>query len=65
MKFLDGDLDIDLMIMESTYGDRFHEPLKDLKPRLKQIFTETFERKGTVIIPAFAYGRTQELLYDS
>lgn len=61
--FLDGDLDIDLMIMESTYGDRIHGPLKDLKPRLKEIFTKTFERKGTVIIPAFAYGRTQELLY--
>jgi metallo-beta-lactamase family protein len=63
LTFLDGDLDVDLMIMESTYGDRLHEPLKDLKPRLKEIFTETFERKGTVIIPAFAYGRTQELLY--
>jgi metallo-beta-lactamase family protein len=63
LRFLDGDLDIDLMIMESTYGDRLHEPIKDLKPRLKQIFTETLERKGTVIIPAFAYGRTQELLY--
>jgi metallo-beta-lactamase family protein len=63
LTFLDGDLDIDLMIMESTYGDRLHEPLKDLKPQLKEIFTKTFERNGTVIIPAFAYGRTQELLY--
>jgi metallo-beta-lactamase family protein len=49
--------------MESTYGNRVHEPLEDLKPMLKKIFTETFQRNGTVIIPAFAYGRTQELLY--
>ncbi|MEJ2659071.1 MAG: MBL fold metallo-hydrolase, partial [Desulfobacterales bacterium] len=63
LSFPDGDLDIDLMIMESTYGDRLHEPIKDLKPRLKEILSETFQRKGTVIIPAFAYGRTQELLY--
>lgn len=63
LTFLEDDLDVDLMIMESTYGDRVHEPLEDLKPRLKRIFTETFKRNGTVIIPAFAYGRTQELLY--
>jgi len=63
LSFLNDDLDVDLMIMESTYGDRQHEPLEDLKPRLKKIFSETFQRNGTVIIPAFAYGRTQELLY--
>lgn len=63
LSFSNDDLDVDLMIMESTYGDRVHEPLQDLKPRLKKIFTETFERNGSVIIPAFAYGRTQELLY--
>ncbi len=63
LSFLSEDLDVDLMIMESTYGDRVHEPLKDLKPGLKKIFAETFERNGSVIIPAFAYGRTQELLY--
>ncbi len=63
LSFLSDDLDVDLMIMESTYGDRVHDPLKDLKPGLKKIFTETFKRNGTVIIPAFAYGRTQELLY--
>jgi len=57
------DREIDLLIMESTYGDRVHEPVQDLKPQLKKVLTETFERGGTVIIPAFAYGRTQELLY--
>ncbi|UCD32340.1 MAG: MBL fold metallo-hydrolase [Desulfobacterales bacterium] len=58
-----GDREIDLLIMESTYGNRVHEPVQDLKPQLKKVLTETFERDGTVIIPAFAYGRTQELLY--
>ncbi len=55
--------DVDLMIMESTYGNRDHEPVVDLRPRLKQALNETFERGGTVLIPSFAYGRTQELLY--
>ena len=54
---------IDLMIMESTYGSRVHEPIIDMKPSLKKVLQETFDRGGSVIIPAFAYGRTQELLY--
>jgi len=54
---------VDLLLTESTYGNRFHEPVVDLKPRLQEVLTETFERGGTVIIPSFAYGRTQELLY--
>ncbi|MBT8338458.1 MAG: MBL fold metallo-hydrolase [Desulfatitalea sp.] len=61
--FEERDRHIDLMIMESTYGDRDHEPVVDLKPRLRQALTETFERGGCVLIPSFAYGRTQELLY--
>ena len=55
--------DVDLMIMESTYGNRDHEPVIDLRPRLKKVLNETFEQGGTVLIPSFAYGRTQELLY--
>lgn len=54
---------VDLMIMESTYGGRIHEPQKNLKPGLRDVLNETFDRGGSVIIPAFAYGRTQELLY--
>ncbi|PID74989.1 MAG: exonuclease, partial [Desulfobacterales bacterium] len=54
---------IDLMIMESTYGDRFHDPVVDMKPRLKEVIEETWDRGGSIIIPAFSYGRTQELLY--
>ncbi len=55
--------EIDLMIMESTYGNRIHEPVTDMKPKLKQVLIDTFDRGGSVIIPAFSYGRTQELIY--
>ena len=55
--------DVDLMIMESTYGDRDHEPVVDLRPRLKTVLNEAFDQGGTVLVPSFAYGRTQELLY--
>jgi len=55
--------EVDLFLMESTYGNRFHDAVVDLKPRLREVLTETFERGGTVIIPSFAFGRTQELLY--
>ena len=63
MDFSEEDRQIDLLIMESTYGDRLHEPVQDLKPQLKEILIETHDRGGSIIIPAFAYGRTQELLY--
>ncbi|MCP4691456.1 MAG: MBL fold metallo-hydrolase [Desulfobacterales bacterium] len=63
LNFAEEDRDVDLMIMESTYGDRDHEPIVDLKPRLREVLNEAEERGGAVIIPSFAYGRTQELLY--
>jgi len=63
LNFAEEHRDVDLFIMESTYGDRIHEPVKDMKPMLKKVLTETFERGGSVLIPAFAYGRTQELIY--
>lgn len=61
--FAPEDRDLDLLIMESTYGDRVHEPLPDMKGRLQQVLGEALERGGTVVIPAFAFGRTQTLLY--
>lgn len=61
--FDEEDRDIDLFITESTYGDREHEPVEDLGTSLKKVLNETFERGGSVIIPSFAYGRTQELIY--
>lgn len=50
------------LLLESTYGDRFHgaEPVED---RLGTLITDTFARGGMVIIPAFALGRTQDLLW--
>ncbi len=54
---------LDLLIMESTYGDRTHEPVGDMRSTLRRVVAETYERGGSVVIPAFAYGRTQELLY--
>ncbi len=63
LHFKEEHRNVDLMIMESTYGDRTHEPINDLKSALKKVLVDTFSRGGTVIIPAFAYGRTQELLY--
>lgn len=64
LEFAEEDRKIDLMIMESTYGDRVHDPVRDLKPQLQKIIQETAERRGTIIIPAFAFGRTQGLLYE-
>ena len=63
LNFEEQDRQIDLLIMESTYGDREHEPVVNLKPRLKEVLNATFDRGGCVLIPCFAYGRTQELLY--
>lgn len=61
--FEEEDRNIDLLIIESTYGNRVHEPIEDLRPRLKEIINDTVKRDGVIIIPSFAYGRTQELLY--
>ncbi len=63
LQFAEEHRHIDLMIMESTYGDRFHDPIVDMKPRLKEVIEQTWDRGGSIIIPAFSYGRTQELLY--
>lgn len=52
----------DYMLVESTYGDRLHDP-EDPKVALARIINETAERGGVVLIPAFAIGRTQELIY--
>lgn len=52
----------DYLLLESTYGDRIHEP-DDGGARLAQIVNETFARGGKVIIPAFAVGRVEEVLY--
>ena len=53
----------DFVVMESTYGDRTHGPKPDYVAELTQILQETFDRGGNVVIPSFAVGRTQEMLY--
>lgn len=54
----------DYVIMESTYGDRYHSVERpDYVRELAGIIQETFDRGGNVVIPSFAVGRTQEMLY--
>lgn len=54
----------DYVVMESTYGDRFHASERpDYVKELAEILQETFDRGGNVVIPSFAVGRTQEMLY--
>lgn len=55
---------VDWMIMESTYGDRDHESVDGAKAHLARVVRETAARGGRILVPAFAVGRTQELLYD-
>ncbi|MBC7563115.1 MAG: MBL fold metallo-hydrolase [Gemmatimonadaceae bacterium] len=54
----------DVVIMESTYGNRDHLPLADARAALGTVVRDTAARGGRVIIPAFAVGRVQELIYD-
>lgn len=53
----------DYVVMESTYGDREHAPIANYIPQLARVFDRTLAAGGNVIIPSFAVGRTQELLY--
>ena len=54
----------DFVVMESTYGDRLHSLDKpDYVTEIAKVIQETFDRGGNVVIPSFAVGRTQELLY--
>lgn len=53
---------VDYLIMESTYGDRFHEPMSNAADKLADVINRTARRGGRVIVPAFAVGRTQQLV---
>jgi metallo-beta-lactamase family protein len=53
----------DYLVIESTYGNRSHDPA-DPRIKLAEVINRTAGRKGVVVIPAFAVGRTQTLLYD-
>lgn len=53
----------DLVIMESTYGNRLHRPWDETWRELGEIFAQCARHKGNILIPSFAVGRTQEILY--
>ncbi len=54
----------DVLVIESTYGDRQHEDRRTRRQRLERVIEQALEDNGTVLIPAFSIGRTQELLYE-
>jgi metallo-beta-lactamase family protein len=54
----------DFLIMESTYGSRRHQARDDARATLRKVILDAYHRRGKVLIPAFAVGRTQELVYD-
>lgn len=55
--------DADFLLIESTYGNRLHEPMVNQKKKLAQIINRTMQQGGNIVIPAFAVERTQEILY--
>lgn len=57
-------LTADVVVLESTYGDRLHEDRKARRERLQRVVEKALDNGGTVIVPAFSIGRTQELLYE-
>lgn len=56
--------EVDYLVMESTYGDKPHRDPEQAFAELREVTSRTLRRGGKVIIPAFAVGRTQELVYD-
>lgn len=57
-------VEADYALMESTYGNRLHEDAASRKDLLEDIIEDTIKAKGTLLIPAFAMERTQDLLYE-
>lgn len=53
----------DVVVVESTYGDRLHKDLENTELELVEVITSTLAARGNIIIPAFAVGRTQEILF--
>ena len=54
----------DYVIMESTYGNRYHQEIRDIDDNLEEIVNETHQAGGNIVIPSFAIERSQELLYE-
>lgn len=55
--------DLDILIMESTYGNRLHSKVEEIEEELAVVVRETIDRGGKIIIPAFSVGRTQLVVY--
>lgn len=55
--------ELDYLIMESTYGNRFHSPAAEVEEELARIISKVANNNGKIIIPAFAVGRTQTIVY--
>lgn len=53
----------DVVLMESTYGDRDHGPMQEMEHKFAEIINRTYERGGKIIIPSFALERAQEVIY--
>ncbi|HAF49182.1 MAG TPA: MBL fold metallo-hydrolase [Anaerolineaceae bacterium] len=60
---LPGGYDVDVLMMECTYGDRPHDNINEAFEEFEQVVERTVKRRGKVIIPAFSVGRTQTLVY--
>jgi metallo-beta-lactamase family protein len=56
--------DVEILITETTYGDRSHKNIQMSQDELKRIIEETRGKKGNLVVPSFSVGRTQELLFD-
>ena len=53
----------DIVLMESTYGDRDHDPIEAMQEELARIIRTTYDRRGKIIVPSFALERAQEIIY--
>lgn len=54
----------DVLVLESTYGDRLHKNRRNRRQQLKKVIEAALRDQGTVLVPAFSMGRTQEILYE-
>jgi len=55
---------VDMVVTESTYGDRSHPPRAEVRAKLREVIERALSDRGKVLIPAFSIGRTQEVLYE-
>ena len=53
----------DVLLLESTYGDRLHSPMSGMEEQLAEVVNRTVQRKGKILVPSFALERTQEFVY--